>query len=238
MLINQWNKEIEDMDIDCVISPTTIGEEPTRQEDILAPQAGQARNPVYEFKMDYFTAFPNSLGIPSITLPVQETWGKDPKTGKRIVMAHPAYDQCIKASHMFNLLAQHLIYCPKIKFEALSPSQGSTHKNSIQITSQIVLNGLDALVLFIKSSNVTSKFDLKKSKFELTTLMLAILLLEDQKTRQKAIQTFMKIAEMDHDGVIIGIIDEYMQGQKEIYKTRNQNSMVRDVIDLIGIQLE
>ncbi|MEL6915718.1 MAG: glycine--tRNA ligase subunit alpha [Pseudomonadota bacterium] len=29
---------------------------------------------------------------------------EDPKTGKRIVMAHPAYDQCIKASHLFNLL--------------------------------------------------------------------------------------------------------------------------------------
>ena len=28
----------------------------------------------------------------------------DPKTGKRIVMVHPAYDQCIKASHIFNLL--------------------------------------------------------------------------------------------------------------------------------------
>ncbi len=28
----------------------------------------------------------------------------DPKTGKNIVMAHPAYDQCIKASHVFNLL--------------------------------------------------------------------------------------------------------------------------------------
>ena len=28
----------------------------------------------------------------------------DPKTGKRIIMVHPAYDQCIKASHMFNLL--------------------------------------------------------------------------------------------------------------------------------------
>ena len=28
----------------------------------------------------------------------------DPATGKSIVMAHPAYDQCIKASHMFNLL--------------------------------------------------------------------------------------------------------------------------------------
>ncbi|MEM6934556.1 MAG: glycine--tRNA ligase subunit alpha, partial [Pseudomonadota bacterium] len=28
----------------------------------------------------------------------------DTKTGKRIIMAHPAYDQCIKASHIFNLL--------------------------------------------------------------------------------------------------------------------------------------
>lgn len=28
----------------------------------------------------------------------------DPKTGKRIIMVHPAYDQCIKASHLFNLL--------------------------------------------------------------------------------------------------------------------------------------
>ena len=28
----------------------------------------------------------------------------DPKTGKTIIMVHPAYDQCIKASHLFNLL--------------------------------------------------------------------------------------------------------------------------------------
>jgi len=28
----------------------------------------------------------------------------DPKTGRKIIMAHPAYDQCIKASHIFNLL--------------------------------------------------------------------------------------------------------------------------------------
>lgn len=29
---------------------------------------------------------------------------KDPRTGRRIIMAQPAYDQCIKASHLFNLL--------------------------------------------------------------------------------------------------------------------------------------
>ena len=28
----------------------------------------------------------------------------DPKTDKTIIMAHPAYDQCMKASHLFNLL--------------------------------------------------------------------------------------------------------------------------------------
>ena len=28
----------------------------------------------------------------------------DPTSGRRIVMAHPAYDQCIRASHIFNLL--------------------------------------------------------------------------------------------------------------------------------------
>jgi glycyl-tRNA synthetase alpha chain len=28
----------------------------------------------------------------------------DPRTGRHIVMALPAYDQCIKASHLFNLL--------------------------------------------------------------------------------------------------------------------------------------
>jgi glycyl-tRNA synthetase alpha chain len=33
-----------------------------------------------------------------------EAPAEDPKTGKRIIMAHPAYDQCIKASHLFNLL--------------------------------------------------------------------------------------------------------------------------------------
>ena len=29
---------------------------------------------------------------------------EDTKTGRKIIMAHPAYDQCIKASHLFNLL--------------------------------------------------------------------------------------------------------------------------------------
>jgi glycyl-tRNA synthetase alpha chain len=28
----------------------------------------------------------------------------DPRTGRHIVMVLPAYDQCIKASHIFNLL--------------------------------------------------------------------------------------------------------------------------------------
>ncbi|MEO0762280.1 MAG: glycine--tRNA ligase subunit alpha, partial [Pseudomonadota bacterium] len=37
---------------------------------------------------------------------------EDPKTGQRIVMAHPAYDQCIKASHLFNLLDARGVISP------------------------------------------------------------------------------------------------------------------------------
>ena len=37
---------------------------------------------------------------------------EDPKTGRRIVMAHPAYDQCIKASHLFNLLDARGVISP------------------------------------------------------------------------------------------------------------------------------
>ncbi|MEM9709479.1 MAG: glycine--tRNA ligase subunit alpha [Pseudomonadota bacterium] len=37
---------------------------------------------------------------------------KDPKTGREIVMAHPAYDQTIKASHLFNLLDARGVISP------------------------------------------------------------------------------------------------------------------------------
>ena len=36
----------------------------------------------------------------------------DPKTGREITMAHPAYDQCIKASHIFNLLDARGVISP------------------------------------------------------------------------------------------------------------------------------
>ena len=83
LLIEQWNKEMIAKDIDIVISPTTIGEEPTRIEDVIGSAKQKNRNPVFEFKMDYYSAFPNSLGIPSVTIPIQETWGRDPKTNAR-----------------------------------------------------------------------------------------------------------------------------------------------------------
>jgi glycyl-tRNA synthetase alpha chain len=36
----------------------------------------------------------------------------DPKTGQEIIMVHPAYDQCIKASHLFNLLDARGVISP------------------------------------------------------------------------------------------------------------------------------
>jgi len=83
LLIEQWNREMIAKDIDIVISPTSIGEEPTPIADVVGSAKQANRNPVFEFKMDYFSAFPNSLGIPAVTLPIQETWGRDPSTGTR-----------------------------------------------------------------------------------------------------------------------------------------------------------
>ena len=74
---------MERNDIDVVISPTAIGEEPPLISNFTnKPRDSKTLSPVYEYKNDYFTAFPNTLGIPSITLPIQETWGKAPKTGE------------------------------------------------------------------------------------------------------------------------------------------------------------
>lgn len=70
MLIEEWNAEMISKDIDVVISPTTIGEEPTRISDVVGGSKQKNRNPVFEFKMDYYSAFPNSIGIPSITIPI------------------------------------------------------------------------------------------------------------------------------------------------------------------------
>lgn len=100
------------------------------------------------------------------------------------------------------------------------------------------MSGLDTLILFMRSSNVSAKFDFKKNRFEITTLILAILLLEDQKSRQSAIKSLMKIAESDPDGVVFDVIDEFIREGKTLYKNRNQSAMMRDIIDLIGIQLE
>ena len=36
----------------------------------------------------------------------------DPKNGQRIIMVHPAYDHCIKASHLFNLLDARGVVSP------------------------------------------------------------------------------------------------------------------------------
>ena len=78
LLITQWCTMMECNDIDIVVSPTTIGEEPPLIRDLQTAKP----DPVKEFKMDYFTAFPNTLGIPSVTLPVHQDSYKMPSSVK------------------------------------------------------------------------------------------------------------------------------------------------------------
>jgi len=74
MFIMEWCQMMEKNAIDVIISPTAIRDMPPLVENKSASTKTSTRNPVYEFKSDYFTAFPNTLGIPSMTLPVQENW--------------------------------------------------------------------------------------------------------------------------------------------------------------------
>ena len=63
---------MEDNKIDFIISPVSIGLEPPKINDIINDSKSAQKNPVFEYKMDYFTALPNCLGVPAVTMPVVE----------------------------------------------------------------------------------------------------------------------------------------------------------------------
>ena len=68
--------------------------------DKLAIQEAFGHGPMQQFLAD--TARDLGLWLVAGTVPL--TAAQPDKAGRTIVMAHPAYDQCIKASHLFNLL--------------------------------------------------------------------------------------------------------------------------------------
>ena len=70
MFVEEYNHAFEKANIDMIIGPTTIGEEPPKIKDILGKT--YKSNPIFEYKMDYYTIFPNAAGIPAITMPFHE----------------------------------------------------------------------------------------------------------------------------------------------------------------------
>ena len=75
LLIEEYCKVFEDQNLDFILSPVAIGEKPPKISDIL--NKSEKTNPVYEYKMDYYTALPNCTGTPAITIPVQENSSTD-----------------------------------------------------------------------------------------------------------------------------------------------------------------
>jgi Asp-tRNA(Asn)/Glu-tRNA(Gln) amidotransferase A subunit family amidase len=67
MFVEQFCEAFEKANIDFFVGPTTIGEEPPKIKDITENK--EKANPVHEYKMDYYTIFPNAAGSPCITLP-------------------------------------------------------------------------------------------------------------------------------------------------------------------------
>ena len=71
MIIEQYCKVMRQENIDFIISPNSFGEKPPKIGEILADSLDD-KSPVYEYKMDYFTAVSNCLGVPALTMPVSE----------------------------------------------------------------------------------------------------------------------------------------------------------------------
>ncbi|TNV79929.1 hypothetical protein FGO68_gene2537 [Halteria grandinella] len=70
LIIEEYCSVFEKGNIDMIISPVVIGERPPKISDVIGQS--EKKNPVYEYKMDYYTAYPNATGTPAITIPVQE----------------------------------------------------------------------------------------------------------------------------------------------------------------------
>jgi glycyl-tRNA synthetase alpha chain len=70
----------------------------------LPPDGGGIFAPQLRDRRDRDAAAPFRGCRGRVPAPAGRAAPTTPSTGKRIVLAHPAYDQCIKASHLFNLL--------------------------------------------------------------------------------------------------------------------------------------
>jgi len=68
--VEEYCRVFEENNLDAILSPVAIGEEPPLIKDIM--EQSEKKNPVYEYKMDYYTALPNCTGTPAITMPVVE----------------------------------------------------------------------------------------------------------------------------------------------------------------------
>ena len=74
MIVQEYQEVMQNQQIDFVLSPNTFGEKPPKISEITSQeQSNLDRSPVFEFKMDYFTALANCLGVPALTMPLFES---------------------------------------------------------------------------------------------------------------------------------------------------------------------
>ena len=61
--------------IDFILCPNTFEETPKTIEELIGKNEAEKheqKTPISEYKMDYFTAVANCLGVPALTVPIYE----------------------------------------------------------------------------------------------------------------------------------------------------------------------
>lgn len=78
--------------------------------------------------------------------------------------------------NLLNLVTEHLVHCPKIKFARTCPKNGSNHAKSVELTTDFLNSVASLLTTVSQSENINIKFDFKRSKADLARLMMCVLL--------------------------------------------------------------
>ena len=65
---------MKDSNVDVIISPNNFEREPPLVDSIMNSQGDSHEASIDEYKMDYFTALANCLGVPALTMPVRPTF--------------------------------------------------------------------------------------------------------------------------------------------------------------------
>jgi hypothetical protein len=81
---------------------------------------------------------------------------------------------------LMHLIADHLVYCPKIKFPANLEHSSQSYCKSILSTKNLIRDALNCFIMVLESEKIETILDFESHQGSFLTIILAVNLTEDQ----------------------------------------------------------